>query len=393
MVSDDDRQFATTEQDTGTSSVTADGTGHRLVMRKSHASADDQAEGLFSFQSMRRFITGYNDYVEETLRPTESRIREILDQWCSPGYWRKLVSRTGTPDPSPVQRTRTRIKEPQAVVRKILAKPDVFPRGMSRISYKTMCDALGVRVVVFFLSALPVIDREIRQSGLFEISAHKPPVAYLPKATCENLGLEMQHESKPSGYASVHYILRLRKDVSPVGHRPWFELQVRTMAQNMWAEVEHLLGYKHRITSPEVRGQFQLIARLLGTIDDYFDMLRSELAERQAKTSYRDEELLDADNLPGVLAEAGLSCSQYDIKGLLKTAAGCGITTVGGLRSVVIPGNVESLTRAGVEALGREPLGSELVLALLLLCGHRPATDREAALRNWAVFQQLIRNI
>jgi len=350
-----------------------------------------EAENLeFSFEILREFLRDWRAYTAETLRPYETRLSEIFKGWSGTEHWQKLVSHSGSPIPSPVQRTPTRIKGTREVVRKILAKPESFPDGLTRKSFEHMCDALGARVVVYFLSGLPLIDKEIRECGLFEVSKIKPPVAYLPKDVYDKLGLTMKRASKPSGYMSIHYVLRLKKSATPEGRRPWFELQVRTLTQDIWAEVEHLLGYKHAGSSPQLESQFKLISKLLGTIDGYFDNLQSDLSRLQNRWECEDSEPLTVDNLPFVLSKSGLSCSQYDLKGLLKMANSCGIASVGDFKTVASTENLEIVRSASKNALGREPLGSEIVVALSLLFGKRTATTRTEKVKGWSEFRDVI---
>ncbi len=369
-------------------------TGKIEIVRRQEDTASDPTTRHQSLspdivELLPRFADEYHAYVEEVLRPTQLRLKEILGQWQQENCWNKLVDDRTTPVPSPVQAFRARIKDARNVVRKVMAHPDSYPDGIGRKSFETMCDTLGVRVIVYFLSGLPVIDREIRESGIFEISEEKPPHAYLPDATYEHLKLQMPHEAKPSGYASVHYVLRFNKDVAPRGPRPWFELQLRTLTQDVWAEIEHILGYKHKTSSPQVRGQFRLIARMFGTIDEHFEMVRSELALRQSRGHYEDQEPLGADNFPGILAERGLTCSQYDLKGLLKMAASCDVITVRDLRQVMTSDNIDTVCEVCLEGTGKKPVGSELIVSLLLLFGRRQVIDRQDLLKKWSRLQSL----
>ena len=72
------------------------------------------------------------------------------------------------------------------------------------------------------------------------------PLAYLPKPVVSRIPLttfaDDQIFEKDSGYTSVHYVVR--HTATTTRDSPWFELQVRTLAQHVWAEIEHLLGYK-----------------------------------------------------------------------------------------------------------------------------------------------------
>ena len=213
------------------------------------ASDDDRNKLLFGLNDLPRFVESYQRYAESSLIPIRARIIELLSRWRRANYWNKLVIRAGEPAPSPIQRIQTRIKQPGAVVRKVLARPERFPDGLQERIFEQVTDALGVRVVAYFLSSLPLIDREIRECGWFNISEKHPPHAYLQRSTADSLGLNMECHTKASGYNSIHYVLQLKQEYSEGHSSPWFELQLRTLTQDLWAEVEHLLGYKYRTST------------------------------------------------------------------------------------------------------------------------------------------------
>ena len=192
------------------------------------------------------------------------------------------------------------------------------------------------RVVVYFLSNLPLIDREIHNNELIELSQENPPIAYLSEDVLYRLGLtHLKRGQKDSGYASIHYILRFRTSSVSKDQRPWFELQVRTLAEHLWGEIEHILGYKpDKRTSFAVKKQFQIISSQLSSIDEHFNLLFEELSRFQEEVTYRDSDPLNAENFPAVLSEIGAGCAQKEIDGLLKLLNSRGIESVGTLREV-----------------------------------------------------------
>jgi ppGpp synthetase/RelA/SpoT-type nucleotidyltranferase len=55
---------------------------------------------------------------------------------------------------------------------------------------------------------------------------------------------DLESVEKDTGYASIHYNVRLKESVCNLDRRPWFEVQTRTLAQDLWATIEHIVGYK-----------------------------------------------------------------------------------------------------------------------------------------------------
>ena len=346
---------------------------------------------------MRDFMVAYKKYVEDVLDVNLKLVKTLLKAWAAPDYWEGLTmelypaTADRLPTPSPVQRVRVRVKRPESVADKIFRKPNSFPGGLRSENFKAMEDTLGARVVVYFLQHLPLIDREIRRHPNLELSTESPPVAYLPVELCERLALKHVHrETKESGYASIHYIVRLRDPAVPEYYRPWFEIQVRTIAEDAWSEVEHILGYKpDKHTSLAVRKQFQIISRQLSAIDEHFNFLGEELTRFQAEADVRDQDPLNAENLPRLLAEMSLSCAQKEIDGLLKLAASRGVGTVGQLRRVGTPSKVELVRHTYLNSEGRQPSNFEVVANLANLIGVESLPEQDERIRAQIEFLKL----
>ena len=64
---------------------------------------------------------------------------------------------------------------------------------------------------------------------------------------------------KPNGYRSYHMILkmpvRFLENTSETAALPCLEVQIRTIAMDCWASIEHELKYKHDIANPELMQQ------------------------------------------------------------------------------------------------------------------------------------------
>ena len=294
--------------------------------------------------AVRRFLEEYRRYVTDTLEPAFSKTKAILSSWKDPSHWSRYRASERSPSPSPIQRVRVRIKRPESVLDKILRRPYDYPAGLRPESFASMTDTFGARIVVFFAADLSLIDRQIRTSGDFQPAPHYPPVAYLNNDLHEELGLtHLARQPKASGYASIRYILRLSMPVAGDGDAPWFELQVRPLLEDVWGEIEHLLGYgTTQKTSRTLRKQFRLISRSLEAIDDHCNMVYEDIARQQVNVSYNDSDPLSAENLPSVLNELGVASAQAELTGLLKILSSRGIQTVGGLRATQAQRNGES---------------------------------------------------
>jgi putative GTP pyrophosphokinase len=87
------------------------------------------------------------------------------------------------------------------------------------------------------------------------------------------------------GYISLHFICRIRKERASLTEYREFrgvccEVQVRSILQHAWAEIEHDLGYKAGGTVPRpIRRRFSRLAGLLELADREFTLIRDDLAD------------------------------------------------------------------------------------------------------------------
>ena len=84
-------------------------------------------------------------------------------------------------------------------------------------------------------------------------------------------------EATQFGYLSLHYICTLKSEdlPDPACDGILFEIQMRTVLQHAWAEIEHDLGYKSAYGVPApIRRNFSKVASLLEVADNEFIRLR-----------------------------------------------------------------------------------------------------------------------
>lgn len=155
-----------------------------------------------------------------------------------------------------------RIKTWSSLEEKLYRKQDKY----SGVDYIT--DLLGFRVICFFSSqideAADIIDR------IFEVDVEN---------SCDK---RMLISPNAFGYVSLHKICSLRKgdDHPEELTNLKFEIQLKTILQHAWAEIEHDLGYKTALEIPrDVRREFSRVASLLEIADNSFENIKTSLNE------------------------------------------------------------------------------------------------------------------
>jgi putative GTP pyrophosphokinase len=93
----------------------------------------------------------------------------------------------------------------------------------------------------------------------------------------ERLGLQV--ERNESLYTSVHYVV---KQNTP--SRRQCELQVRTLAEEVWGETSHTINYPHETDSIACREQLKVLARIVSGCSRLVDSIVTSYADHNARS-------------------------------------------------------------------------------------------------------------
>lgn len=156
-----------------------------------------------------------------------------------------------------------RIKEISSLEKKIEKKHEKY----SELSDIT--DVIGIRIITYFNDDVDKIAELIENEFIIDIA---------------NSIDKRVMDSDRFGYASLHYIVEFKpermkfteyKDFRNIK----FEIQIRSILQHAWAEIEHDLGYKSKNEIPkEIRRDFSRISGLLELADKEFLRIKEFLA-------------------------------------------------------------------------------------------------------------------
>ncbi len=155
-------------------------------------------------------------------------------------------------------------------------------------------DLAGVRVIAFFPKTLHDIDQVINAE--FDVLERIDKTDLLKKE--ERLG-----------YQSVHYLVKLKPSRTNLPEYSRFkgltvEIQVRTILQHAWAEIEHDIQYKSVETIPtSIRRRFMTLAGLLEIADREFQAVQDEdeRLRQEARRAVQQGELARVEITPDAL--------------------------------------------------------------------------------------------
>lgn len=116
-------------------------------------------------------------------------------------------------------------------------------KGLPQTAYSALHDirdAIGIRIVCCFLDDIYKAIDFIKSLDGVRLVEEKDYIRHV----------------KPNGYRSYHVILELEEPYEDVtGANPgrfYAEVQLRTIAMDSWASLEHQMKYKHDIKNPEL---------------------------------------------------------------------------------------------------------------------------------------------
>lgn len=123
-------------------------------------------------------------------------------------------------------------------------------------------DLAGVRILHLyqaqFASIHSVVTAQVERG---DWCLHEPPVAYTWDPECTKFfgDLGIRTEVKDSHYTSIHYVLKPRAD-SELS----CEVQVRTLFEEAWGEIDHQINYPVLTTVDACKEQLRVLAKLVG---------------------------------------------------------------------------------------------------------------------------------
>lgn len=190
-----------------------------------------------------------------------------------------------------------RIKNSEHLIEKIIRKKHENPeRDLSVESYRDqITDLVGVRALHLFKDDWASIHKDILDCWKL-LDGHKP-IAFIRRgddgSAFEKEGCNVQEH--PRGYRSVHYVIELH----PTKAKSIVEVQVRTIFEEGWSEVDHRIAYPRALNDPMLSSylaNFNVLAGNADSMATYIRMLSRELAALRGREASNAAELEKAIN-------------------------------------------------------------------------------------------------
>ena len=192
-----------------------------------------------------------------------------------------------------------------------------------------MQDIVGLRMILLFKEDLPKIGSIIKDN--FDVISYEDTSTRL--------------DDTQFGYQSDHFIIKIKKAWESVPTYKGLsvlcaEVQVRTMAQHIWAAASHKLQYKQEENIPQpLRRSIYRVSALLETVDFEINRLSKERREYLKNVDDTADLALDVDIVAKILAEMwpakNLCPAEEDYDGLVTELRHFGIVSSKQLRDFI----------------------------------------------------------
>lgn len=186
----------------------------------------------------------------ETMKKAEGQLLDLITLYSTTKREKEGVK--------PVVYCCSRIKTPDSMLRKL------DNRGFEQTvnaALNDVYDAVGVRVVCAFAEDVYRLVRWLQKQSAICIIEEKDYYAY----------------PKPNGYRSYHILLQIAEGDGKGCHA---EIQVRTIANDFWATLEHQIKYKKDMPNEKlIRSELKRCADEIASVDLSMQTIRDIIRE------------------------------------------------------------------------------------------------------------------
>lgn len=128
--------------------------------------------------------------------------------------------------------------------------------------FTRITDLAGVRVLHLHVSQFQYIHQALMdkiEEGEFTLFEEPKAFTWDPESNDYFGRLGLKKELKESYYTSVHYVIRPNSRSQAT-----CEVQVRTLLEEVWGEIDHTMNYPEPTSDEHCREQIRVLARLVG---------------------------------------------------------------------------------------------------------------------------------
>lgn len=180
---------------------------------------------------------------------------------------------------------KTRLKDPEHLRDKIERKTIQGRKITIDNLFSEITDLIGFRVLHLYQDQFPIIHNEILEYiSTGDWAFVEPPKAYTwdpeSKKMYDQLGIN--NEVKDTYYTSVHYVVKPNNsNPNPI----CCEIQVRTLFEEIWGEIDHSINYPHPTEDIACKEQLRVLSKLVSTGTRLVDSIFRTLNDHTKKNA------------------------------------------------------------------------------------------------------------
>lgn len=168
---------------------------------------------------------------------------------------------------TPIEHIKSRIKTPASIVNKL--KKNGYETSVENM-VKYVNDIAGIRIICSFTSDIYLIADMITKQSDLKVVSVKDYITH----------------PKVSGYQSYHILVTVPIHLTQGIVDTIVEIQIRTIAQDFWASLEHKIYYKFEGNAPDyIRRELQECANIVSNLDRRMLSLNEKIQEFSGKKS------------------------------------------------------------------------------------------------------------
>ena len=168
---------------------------------------------------------------------------------------------------NPIEHIKSRIKSPESIVRKLKKKG--YESSLENM-VKYVNDIAGIRIICSFTSDIYRIADMLRKQSDIKVISTKDYI----------------ETPKSSGYKSYHMLVSIPIYLSDSVVETKVEIQIRTIAMDFWASLEHKMNYKFDSDAPEeIRKELFECAVMVEQLDDRMLIINDKIQRAKREES------------------------------------------------------------------------------------------------------------
>lgn len=162
---------------------------------------------------------------------------------------------------NPIEHVKSRIKTPKSILEKLSRKDLEISLPSIKENIK---DIAGIRIVCSFVSDIYIISEMLQKQKDLKLVKYQDYIK----------------NPKPNGYQSLHLVLQVPVFMSDRVEDVCVEVQIRTIAMDFWASLEHKIYYKYSDDVPQrLRDELKETAITVAQLDRRMENLNKEITK------------------------------------------------------------------------------------------------------------------